>query len=238
MSRTKEIIGKDKALEVIKTFGNRKVLGEFETRPFLEAYDFPLVKAGFASTQAEAVKLAEEVGYPVVLKIVSEDVLHKSDIGGIEVGLHDAEAVKSAFDQVNDNAHSHNLSYSGVLVQPMKTKFVEVILGMKRDEAFGPVILFGAGGITVELYKDFSNRITPINAQEAREMIFETHVGEVLNGYRGASIADIDAVVSAIQTLSQIACDFPQVKELEINPLAVFKDGEGVLALDCRMILS
>lgn len=228
----------DDASHLLKNIGIRKNLGEYETRQFLEKYGFPIVKADFASSEEDAVRAAEQIGFPVVMKIVSPDILHKTDQGGIALGITGQLETREAYRELVKNAHSHNHTIYGVLLQPFAKKGIEVIIGFKRDNSFGPVLLVGMGGVWVELIKNFSNRIAPINFRDAKEMIFETHVGKLLTGFRGEKPSDVEAVKKALMLINQIALDFPEIQELEVNPLVVYPEGDGAVALDCRMILS
>lgn len=220
--------------------GGRESLGEVDTRPILEAYGIPLVKGGFAANAEEAAALAEEIGSPVVMKIVSPELLHKSDVGGICLNLSGRDAIAGAFTEMMHAIHiaCPDARLEGVMVEKMAPRGQEVIVGMRRDPGFGPLILFGLGGIYVELFKDVSFRVAPVSAAEARAMILETHAGKLLTGFRGQPAADIEAIVEVILRLSQLALDFPQIEEAEVNPLLVFEAGQGALALDGRVILA
>lgn len=214
-------------------------LGEALTRPLLTAYGMPVIAGGLARTSTEAVAVSAIIGYPVVMKIVSPEILHKSDIGGIKLNLTTSEAVKAAFDQMmNDiGAKMPQAHLEGVLIEATAPKGQEVIIGMRRDPNFGPLMMFGLGGIYVELFGDVSFRVAPLDAIEAREMIEQTRAGKLLTGFRGQTIADIDAVVETILCLSQLALDFPEIEEMEINPLLVLPRGQGAIALDGRVIM-
>ncbi len=214
-------------------------LGESTTRPLLEAYGIPVVKGGFAASAAEAIHLLDEIGGPVVMKIVSPEILHKSDVGGIRLNLVDRAAVSAEYDKLMKDIHSArpDAHLEGVLVEKMAPHGQEVIIGMKRDPDFGPLLMFGLGGIYVELFKDVAFRIAPVSATEARQMITETRAGKLLTGFRGAAKADLDAVVDVILRLGQLSLDFPQIQEVEVNPLLVYPEGQGALALDGRVIL-
>ena len=209
-------------------------LGELETRPLLESYGIPVVQGEFARSGAEAVKAARELGGPVVMKIVSPDILHKSDAGGIRVGVQGDREVEAAYHELVTTvaANCPEAKLEGVLVERMAPKGQEVIVGMRRDENFGPVVMFGLGGIYVELFADVAFRIAPVDRKNALEMIQETKAFKLLNGYRGSAPADLEAVVDCIQRLGQLALDYPEIAEIEINPLRVMPAGQGALALD------
>jgi acetyltransferase len=214
-------------------------LGEADTRPLLEAYGIPVIGGGTAKTADEAVAIANKIGYPVVLKIVSPDILHKSDLGGIKLNLKNAEAVYTAFNEMMTHIANAkpDARLEGCLIEAMAPKGQELIIGMRRDSAFGPLIMFGLGGIYVELFKDVSFRVAPLNRDEALEMIHQTQAGKLLTGFRGQEKADVDAVVDVIMRLSQLAIDFPEIEEVEINPLLVLSEGKGAIALDGRVIM-
>lgn len=215
-----------------------KVWGEAETRPLLEAYGIPLAAGRSARSAADAARAADETGYPVVMKIISPQLLHKSDAGGIRLNLHTAQEVESAFDEMMAAIHAArpDADLQGVLVEKMAPRGQEVIVGMRRDPGFGPLMMFGLGGIYVELFKDVAFRVAPLSEKDARGMIEETRAYKLLTGFRGQPRADVDAVVKIILQLSRIALDFPEIEEMEINPLLVLEEGRGAVALDCRMI--
>jgi acetyltransferase len=175
-----------------------------------------------------------------VLKICSPDILHKSDVGGVRVGLTEEIETIHAFRQMMDNVRKRmpNARVEGVLVQKMVKGGKEIILGMTRDPQFGPMLMFGLGGIYVEVLKDVSFRIAPITRPEAEEMIREIRSFRLLRGVRGEPPADFDALVECLLRLSQLVIDFPQIVELDINPLAVFGKDQGAVAIDARMTLS
>jgi len=217
----------------------KESLGEALTRPLLAAYGIPQVEGGFAGTAQRAAEIAERIGYPVVMKIVSPQLLHKSDVGGIKLNLADRDAVLEMYEQMmrEISAARPEAELEGVMVEKMAPRGQEVIIGMRRDPGFGPLMMFGLGGIYVELFKDVAFRVAPLSAQEARQMITETRAGRLLTGFRGQPPADLDAVVDVILRLSQLVLDFPQIEEAEVNPLLVFEEGKGALALDGRVIL-
>ncbi len=214
-------------------------LGEALTRPLLAAYGIPQVEGGFAGTAQRAAEIADRIGYPVVMKIVSPQLLHKSDVGGIKLNLADHAAVENAYHNIMKEIGTlrPDAHLEGVMVEKMAPRGQEVIIGMKRDPGFGPLMMFGLGGIYVELFKDVAFRVAPLSAEEARRMITDTRAGRLLTGFRGQQPADLDAVVDVICRLSQLALDFPQIEEAEVNPLLVFAEGKGALALDGRVIL-
>ena len=215
-------------------------LGEAETRPIMADYGFTLVPGDFAANADQAIAIADEIGYPVVLKIVSPQILHKSDLGGIALNLGSAQAVKSAVHAmiVKITAAAPGAEIKGFLVQKMAPKGMEVIVGMKRDPAFGPLMMFGLGGVYVELFKDVGFGVAPMTVDQAYAMVTATKAGQLLNGYRGGPVYDLEAVVDVIGRLSQLALDHPTIEEVEVNPLLVLPKGEGALVLDARIIKS
>ena len=218
----------------------RNTLGDAEARNIAEAYGLRVPKSKLATTPEEAVRFAEEIGYPVVMKIASPDILHKSDIGGIKVGVTGAGDVRDAFDLLIYRAQRFmpDAQIWGVQIQEMVVGAKEIIIGMNRDPQFGPMIMFGLGGIYVEVLKDVTFRIAPITAQEAREMVGEIRAHHLLEGVRGERAADIDAIVDCILRISQLVTDFPEIVELDINPLLVREAGAGAIAVDMRLVLS
>lgn len=211
-----------------------------EALEILELYGIPTVRSRFASTVEAALEAAEEIGYPVAIKIVSDEISHKSDVGGVQLNLRNAQALAAAFEDMFQRIQAvyPQAKLDGVLVQPMVTGGLELILGGRQDAQFGPVVLAGLGGIFVEIIGEAAMRVAPINEREAREMLESLRGGQVLKGARGHGPSDTDAVIEALLRLSQLLVDFPQIKELDINPLRVFGQGEGCRALDARMIVA
>ncbi len=191
-----------------------------------------------AAAEAQAVEAAERIGWPVVVKLVSPDQPHKSDIGGVIVGVRSEEEVRQAFRGLAARAEAARLRFDGVLVQAMVDEGQEVIVGVVRDEQFGPLVMFGAGGIEVEASRDVAFALAPLSRREAEGLVDSTWAGRRLRGYRSAPPADREAVVQAVMRLAQLAVDVPDVAELEVNPLRVLPEGRGALALDVRLRLS
>ncbi len=218
----------------------RLTLGDAEARAVAEAYGLRVPRSKLAATAEEAVRYAEEIGYPVVMKIASPDILHKSDIGGIKVGVMGASDVRDAFDLLVYRATRYmpDAQIWGVQTQEMVTGAKETIIGMSRDPQFGPMIMFGLGGIYVEVLKDVTFRIAPLSEVEAREMIGEIRSYHLLQGVRGERASDIDAIVDTIMRISQLVTDFPEIVELDVNPLLVREAGAGAVAVDMRLVLS
>jgi acetyltransferase len=209
-----------------------------EAMEVLAAYGFRLAKAGLAKSAGEAERLAREIGYPVVLKIVSPDIIHKTEFEGVKVGLDTAEAVRNSYNEIVDSIRrlKPQAQITGVMVQAL-AKGQEVILGLKRDSQFGAAIMFGLGGIYTEVLKDVSFRVAPITRQDAMDMIHEIRGWPLLAGARGTRAADTDAVASYLVRLSQLALDFPELSELDINPLMVDEPGKGAVAVDLRLAI-
>lgn len=215
-------------------------LAEADARAIIAAYGFRTPASILASTPDAAVQAAEQIGYPVVLKIASPDILHKSDIGGVRVWLSDPQSVRQAFGEIVEGARRRLplARLEGCLVQPMIMGGKEVILGMNRDPQFGPMLMFGLGGIYVEVLRDVAFRLAPLTPADAMSMIREIRSLPLLRGTRGEKPSDLSAIVEGLLRLSQLAMDFPEIVELDLNPLVVYPVGEGAVALDCRLSLA
>lgn len=219
---------------------NGKVLGEAETRPILQAYGMDLIPGELAGDAEKAAEIAGRIGFPVAIKIVSPQILHKSDLGGIALNLGSKEEVEKEVQAMGERIRRADptAEIKGYLVEKMAPGGMEVIVGMRRDPTFGPLMMFGLGGVTVELFKDVGFGVAPLTADFARGMINETRAGKLLQGFRGSSKYDVGAVIEVLGRLSQLAVDHPSIEEVEINPLLVLSEGEGAIVLDARMILS
>jgi len=219
----------------------RRALGEEESRGILEAYGFAFPRHAFAGTSAAAVAAFREMGCAsVAMKIVSPQVLHKTDVGGVRLGLRGEEDVARAFMEITSSVRRMAPSawIAGVSVQEMVTGGRELIVGMSRDPQFGPILMFGLGGIFVEVLKDVSFRVAPVSRRDAAEMVREIRAWPLLAAYRGSEPADEEAIVEALIRVSRLACDIPEVQELDINPMLVLPKGKGVRAIDCRMTIA
>ena len=216
----------------------RSLLSEIEAKELMRAAGVPVAKTVLATTEEEAKAHAEQIGYPVVLKIVSPDISHKSDIGGVKLGLEDGAAVTAAFNEIIANAKSAepDASITGVAVQQMAPAGTEVIIGMTTDPQFGPVLMFGLGGIMVEVLKDVSFRVVPLAERDAEQMIDEIKGKAILDGVRGQPAADKAAIKSAILKVSEFVERNPDVAELDLNPMLVYPD--GAIAVDARIVIS
>ena len=205
----------------------------------LSHYGIPAVRSIQATTVEEVQAAAKSIGYPVAIKAIAKDISHKSDVGGVQLNLRDESAVVKAFRDMTDRIQRAypGIIIDGVLVQPMTTSGRELILGGRQDAQFGPVVLVGLGGVFVEILGQVSLRVAPISRREALAMIEELPGAPILMGARGHKPSDIEAVVDAILRLGQLLCDFPQIRELDINPLLVFHQPDGCQALDARILL-
>jgi acetyltransferase len=214
-------------------------LGEAEARPVLAAYGIAQPRAELARSADEAGRLAAQIGFPVALKIVSPDIFHKSEVGGIALRLGDEAAVQAAFTAMLARVQERQpgARVDGALVAQMAPPGHELIVGMRRDPQFGPLLMVGLGGIYVELLKDVAFRVAPFSRAETLAMIGETHAGKLLAGLRGQPPADVDAVAGVIERVAQLALDHPQMEEIDVNPLMVYAAGQGALAVDVRMVL-
>jgi acetate---CoA ligase (ADP-forming) len=243
MPEIKEIHAqKEKILTIVQKLRQigRQHLSEEEVKEVLSAYGFQIPKSALAASEEEAVKAAEEIGFPVVIKISSPDILHKTDIGGVIVGVKNSTEVRRHFHEMTQKAHRlmPDADIRGVLIQQMITRGKEVILGMSRDPQFGPLLMFGLGGIYIEILKDVTFRIAPVGFQDAKEMVREIQSFPLLKGVRGEKSADIDAIVDNLLRLSQLVIDFPEIMEMDINPLMVLPLSEGAIAIDARIAIS
>ena len=214
-------------------------LGELECRDILNSYGFTTLPMELANSPEEAVAIAQSIGFPVVLKIVSPDILHKSDAKGVLVNLESPQDVSQGFETIIKNARSYNpdSNIKGVLVQKMADKGVECIIGATRYPKFGPLIMFGFGGIFVEVFKDVSFRIAPISRGDARRMAEGIKAYKLLTGFRGDTKKDIYSVEKLLISTSKLMVNHPEIQEMDINPLLVHEQGMGATVADCRIIL-
>ena len=224
---------------ILETARKRKstVLTEVESKQLLEEAGINVIKAKLATTMKEAVALSKGMGFPVVLKIASSDVVHKSDAGGVKLDLKNATQVEKAYREIMASIKEKfpKAAIGGVSVQPMAKPGVEVIIGMSKDAQFGPVLMFGLGGILVEILKDVSVRIVPLVRRDAREMIREIKGYPVLEGYRGKEPANVSALEDMLLKVSDFVEKNPDIKELDLNP--VFARRDDAVAVDARVVL-
>ncbi|MGB9779115.1 MAG: GNAT family N-acetyltransferase, partial [Candidatus Bathyarchaeales archaeon] len=217
---------------------NRELLNEAEAKKLLEYYNFPVVKTAVAKTPDEAATIAMQIGYPVVLKILSPQIVHKTEAGGVILDINSEAELRKAFECIIERAKKYNPNAEilGVTVQPMvKKRGYEIIIGAKTDPLFGPVILFGMGGIGVELFKDFSIGLPPLNQTLVRRLMEETKVYQLLKGYRNVPPANLKLLEELIVRFSQLLIDFPQLKEVDINPLLI--DENDAAIIDARIVI-
>ena len=234
-------VNKDKVrekLNIVKAEG-RKELNELESKEILFAYRLPVVDTFLARDKSEAVSLANNIGYPVVMKISSSQILHKTDAGGVKVGVNNEREVRETYNLLVNNALKYNAKaiVQGITVQRMAKAGTEAIIGSVRDRAFGPMVMFGLGGIFVELLKDVVFRVAPISKERAIEMIRETRSYPMFEGLRGQIPRDINAVAESISRLSQLVYDFDEIKEVDANPIFMYQQQQGCIVVDARIIL-
>ena len=216
---------------------DRSVLTEIEAKQLLKQAGLSVVETELATSREEAIAISQKLGFPVVLKIASSDVVHKSDAGGVKLGLKTSRQVGKAYDDILRAIKQQypEAKIQGVSVQKMARPGVEVIIGMSKDAQFGPVLMFGLGGILVEILKDVSFRIVPLARRDAREMVREIKGYPLLEGYRGQEAVDVANLEELILKVSSFVEQHPEVKELDLNPIFAYSD--GAVAVDARIIL-
>jgi acyl-CoA synthetase (NDP forming) len=230
------MMGKFSIFDQVKKEG-RSILTEFESKKILKQAGISVVETKLAKTQKEAVSLSQKMGFPVALKITSPDVIHKSDSGGVKLSINSVAEVKKAYDEILKKVRKQypDAIIHGVSVQKMIQPGTEVVVGTSKDPQFGPVIMFGLGGIFVELLKDVSFRVIPVEQRDAQEMIKEIKGYPLLQGYRGKEPANISVLVEIILKISKLIEENPQIKELELNPIFAYRN--KAVAVDARIIL-
>lgn len=216
----------------------RTILSEVEAKQILEEAGIKTAGARLAATREEAVQVAQELGFPVVLKVVSPQITHKSDVGGVKLNLGSPEEVGAAFDEIMASAQraEPKATIEGVSVQRMARPGVEVIIGMTKDPQFGPVLMFGLGGVLVEVLKDVAFRVVPLTPRDARQMVREIKGFPILEGYRGQEPADLEALERILVRLSAFAEEHSEIEEMDLNPIFAYKD--DAVAVDARIVLS
>lgn len=216
---------------------SRTLLTEVESKDFLKPSGIDIIDTRLATSMDKAISISEELGFPVVLKIASPDIVHKNDVGGVKLALKTAAQVGKAYDQIMKAVREKQSQarIHGVSIQKMARPGIEVIIGMSKDAQFGPVLMFGLGGILVELLKDVSFRIVPLSKRDAAEMIREIKGYPLLTGYRGQEPVNIAKLEDFLLKLSQFAEEHPEIKELDLNPIFAYND--GALAVDARIVL-
>ena len=216
----------------------RALLSEVEAKAMLAEFGVAVTDTRLAGSVDEAAAIAAELGYPVALKVVADEITHKTDVGGVELGIADAEALREAAQRIHAAvaAAAPGVAPAGLSVQPMAAPGTEVILGITQDQQFGPVLMFGLGGVFVEVLKDVAFRVVPLEPRDASEMIREIQGFPVLEGFRGAEPADLAAIERMLLQLSEFAEAHPEVAELDLNP--VFARADGAVAVDARIVLA
>ena len=216
----------------------RALLSEVEAKAMLAEFGVAVTDTRLAGSVDEATAIADELGYPVALKVVADEITHKTDVGGVELGIADAEALREAAQRIHAAvaAAAPGVAPAGLSVQPMAAPGTEVILGITQDQQFGPVLMFGLGGVFVEVLKDVAFRVVPLEPRDASEMIREIQGFPVLEGFRGAEPADLAAIERMLLQLSEFAEAHPEVAELDLNP--VFARADGAIAVDARIVLA
>ena len=215
----------------------RKALLETEAKTICMEYAIPVTKFKLAKNEREALEFAEELGFPVVLKIASPDIIHKSDAGGVIINLKSNVEVQEAYGKILENVKKYmaTAKITGVVVQEMAPQSTEVIVGAIKDPQFGQTLMFGLGGIFVELLKDVTFRVAPITWEDAQEMVTEVKAYPLLKGYRNTPPADIDAIINILLNTSRLVMENPQIKELDLNPIMAYE--KGAKTVDARIIL-
>jgi acyl-CoA synthetase (NDP forming) len=227
---------KNNIISAVKKQG-RDVLTEIEAKQVFQAAGIKTIETKLASSQKEALAIGDEIGFPVVLKIASPDITHKSDAGGVKTGLKNGAEVRKAYREIMASVKQKypETNIEGVSVQKMARPGIEIIIGMSKDAQFGPVIMFGLGGIFVEVLKDVSFRLIPILPRDADQMIKEIKGYALLNGYRGQGPADIPSLVDILLKVSALVEKTPEIKEIDLNPVFAYKD--SAVAVDARIVL-
>ncbi|MEM2208444.1 MAG: acetate--CoA ligase family protein [Sulfolobales archaeon] len=225
-------------LERAKSEGRLKLL-EHESLKLCEIYGLPVARYGLATSEEEAVALASDIGFPVVLKVVSPDISHKSDVGGVILGVKSLEEVRKAYSTIMSNVstRSPGSRVNGVLVQSMAQQDLEVIVGGIRDKVFGPVVMFGLGGVFVEVLKDVSFRVAPLTEADVDDMIREIKGYKVLEGFRGSPPRDIESLKKIIMGLATMISELSEIEAVDLNPVILYPRGRGALIVDARIIL-
>ncbi len=219
------------------TIEKHRLLNEVEAKNILKNAGIPVVETRLAKNKKEAVSIARELGFPVALKIISPDISHKSDIGGVKLGLANMSQVSNAYSEIISNVHQKmpQAKIEGVSVQQMARQGLELIIGMNQDPQFGPVIMFGLGGILVEVLKDVSFRLVPLTRRDAAEMVREIKGFVLLQGYRGQEPINLPYLEELLVKVSNFIEKNPQIRELDLNPLFAYKD--GIVAVDARIVV-
>ncbi len=232
------MVSPKEVIERARAEGRKKLL-EHEVYAVCQHFGLPVPRHGLATSEDEAVEIAEKIGYPVVLKIVSPDIAHKSDVGGVILDVKSAKDAREAYSKIMENVRKRAPSARivGVLVQEMVPWGLEVIVGATRDNTFGPIIMFGLGGIFVEVLKDVSFRIAPLSTHDIETMIREIKSYRILEGYRGEPPRDIEAIKDILRKTSELMLNLEEVQDLDLNPIMLYEKGKGAKIADARIIL-
>jgi acyl-CoA synthetase (NDP forming) len=216
-----------------KTEAGQNVLTEYESKELLKDIGIPIPEQKLTKSKEETINAAEGIGYPVVMKLMAEDIVHKSDTGAVKLNLGSKEEVEKAYDELMEipSKEEKQISVQGMAKEPI----AELIIGMTTDPQFGPALMFGIGGILVELLEDVSFRIAPITEYDAKEMIREIKGFPLLDGFRGKPKADITAIVDVLMKISEFVMDHQEVYEMDLNPVFIYED--GIMCVDARIIL-
>ncbi|MCF2135722.1 MAG: acetate--CoA ligase family protein [Candidatus Thorarchaeota archaeon] len=232
-----------KIFETARNEGRTFVL-ENEAKDIMKEYGIPIPPYDTATTADEAVEKAKKIGFPVVLKILSKDILHKSDAGGVKINLKDEQSIREAFNEIMENARKYGARENievdlsrGVFISNFAEMGTEIIVGVTRDPQFGHALMFGLGGIFVEVLKDVTFRLIPLTENDAREMIGEIKAAKILEGVRGQPPRDVDALVDVIMGVSKMIDENPEIRELDCNPTFVYEKGKGALVVDARILI-
>jgi len=216
-----------------KLESNQTVLTEFESKNLLREIGIPIPDQELATTKEETLTIAKRIGFPIVLKLMAEDIVHKSDTGAVKLNIKNEDETAQAYDELMNIPSQSEKSIS---VQKMADEpITELIIGMTTDAQFGPALMFGIGGILVELLEDVSFRIAPITEYDAREQIHEIKGFPILDGYRGKPKADIDAIVKTLLTISDLVTKYEEINEMDLNPVFIYE--KGLICVDARIIL-
>ena len=218
---------------------------EHEAKDIMKAYGIPIPAYDTAVTADEAVEKSKAIGFPVVLKILSKDILHKSDAGGVKINLKSEEDVRRAFNEIMENAKNYGKEHSidvdlsrGVFISDFADMGTEIIVGVTKDPQFGHALMVGLGGIFVEVLKDVSFRLIPFNENDAREMLKELKAYKILEGIRGEPPRDVEALVNVMLAVSKMISENPEITELDCNPTFVYEEGKGTLVVDARILIA
>lgn len=218
----------------------QRLLNEVESRELLKQYGIEQNECEFANNKSETLEIAQRMGFPLVLKVVSDKIVHKSDFGGVKVGLQNIEEVSEAYDQIMENSNKHDVSaedIDGVTVQEMVTGLEELLIGAKRDLIFGTIIVVGLGGVWVELMKDVALGIAPLSESDIIRMLNKLKGYPLLDGYRGSEKADIPAFIAMIQKIESMVVKEKDILELDLNPVIIKKRGSGCATVDARIVM-